>query len=194
MKSGLDNGARPPTTKITTDSSSDNKDKSLPNKHVNQAESKPGSGAPSDAASSTIQQQRRNFLVAEDIFSIEVLKSRAADNGLCVHKATNSTDKEGKKFVKKVFFYPSKVPYKSRSQINFVRFVRRKSGVYTLSTAKDTQHVLDIWSELLPPNSVKVKVAKRVRSARKEKVGGERKRRKRKPKVNPVPEEMVIDI
>ena len=111
---------------------------------------------------------------------MDVLKSRAANHGLCIHKATRATDRDGNKFVKKVFFYPSGVPYKSRSHINFVRFVRRRSGCYTLSTAKDIQHILDIWAEVLPPNSTKAKVTKRSRSRVKKKGAPENKRRKQK--------------
>ena len=113
---------------------------------------------------------------------MDVLKSRAANHGLCIHKATRATDRDGNKFVKKVFFYPSGVPYKSRSHINFVRFVRRRSGCYTLSTAKDIQHILDIWAEVLPPNSTKAKVTKRSRSRVKKKGAPENKRRKPHPK------------
>ena len=184
IKSGVDNGALSPAPKtLTASSSCDNKNTSLPNKDVLQTESNSGEILSPDAiTSSSIEQQRRNFLIAEDIFSIDVLKSRAADNGLCVHKATNGTDKEGNKFVKKVFFYPSRVPYKSRSQINFVRFVRRKSGIYTLSTAKGIQHVLDIWAELLPPSNVKTWLAKRARNTGKETGTKVRKRRKKRPK------------
>ena len=103
-----------------------------------------------------VTDRRLYFLMDETTVEPENLKARAALLGLNVHKSTKGTDKDsGISYTRKIFFYIAGVK-KPKNAINFIRFARRKSGLYTLSSTKTAQKLLEMWSELMPPQSDKV--------------------------------------
>ena len=109
-----------------------------------------GAGAGNQMKVFSVGEQRRNFLLTESIADPGTLKDRASMLGLNINK-TIKDKSDGS--VKKIFFYPAGVKGKKRHQINFIRFARRTLGLYTLSSVHSVNKVLEMWAELIPPQS-----------------------------------------
>ena len=111
----------------------------------------------------SVSDQRLFFLMDETMVEPDNLKARAALLGLNVHKCVKATDAHGNKYIKKIFFYVAGNK-KPKNEINKIRFAKRKSGLYTLSSTMKPPELLQWWAGILPPQSGKVKeVVKRQR-------------------------------
>ena len=90
----------------------------------------------------SVHQLREEFLKTSDIMDLRVLRNRALTVDLSVHK----TNKNSKKITSKVFFYPrgSKI---AKSKCNYIRFARRRSGFWTLSTSDTVPQLLVRWQK-----------------------------------------------